>query len=140
MTFWFKLWRYKTEEPIFSTLCIFDKFVMFGCHDNNLYFLNNQDGTLIWKFNCLASIYGSPAIYHCLNKPYITCITSDGVLFVFDLNGNQLLSQDLFGRKNSCYSSPILSRNEICIVSRDNFIYSISLEWLLNFTVLLKLN
>ena len=103
--------------------------VVFGCHDNHLYCLDQDTGQLIWSRDCRSPIYASPFIINEGDQSCILCNSSDGVLFLFKLDGSQVLEDDLFKMKNSSFSSPIFYNRMIFIGCRDNNLYRIDLEW-----------
>ena len=98
--------------------------VIFGCHDNFVYCLNQSNGDLIWKHDCLSEIYTSSFNYE--NR--VLCISSDGILFIFDLNGKVIIKRELSESKNLYYSSPLAYENRVYFGCRDNNVYCYELD------------
>jgi len=124
----YKKWTFKTEQPIFSSACLIPdlKLVSFGCHDNNLYCLNEEIGTLNWKINCDSQIYSSPCM---LDAAFLISVSSNGIIFIVNINnGDVILKKDFFNMKNSCYSSPVVYKNRLYIGCRDDYLYSFQVE------------
>lgn len=98
---------------------------MFGSHDNHLYCLNQESGSLTWKINILSPIFSSPRV---LNNVSIACISSNGVLCIVSLKGELLIKKDLFNKERSCFSSPIIYENKMVIGSRDDCLYQFEIN------------
>jgi hypothetical protein len=67
-----QVWKIQTSGPIFSSLLPFEfsqqsstssgeKVLLFGCHDNHFYCLNQLNGNLKWKINLGSTIFSSPS-------------------------------------------------------------------------------
>lgn len=99
--------------------------VIFGCHDGFLYCLDQDKGNLMWKTDFSSEIYANPFV---IGENKIACTSVDGLLVVVNLNGQMIYKKDLFGSKNTCYSSPIIYERCLFIGSRDNNIYKFELK------------
>jgi len=91
-----------------------------------LYCLDQINGTLTWKYDCLSEVYSSPFVFE--NSTKIICASSDGLLSLFDLEGNVLDQKNLFSLKKSCFSTPLVYKNKIYMGSRDNFLYCLNFK------------
>jgi len=101
------------------------KLISFGCHDNTLYCLNEENGSLKWKINCDSQIYSSPCMY----DMFLISVSSNGIIFIVNINNGEIvLKKDVFNMKNSCFSSPIVYKNSLYIGCRDDYLYSIQIE------------
>ncbi len=113
-------------------MCSFNELILFGSHDNYLYCLDQKTGIMKWRYFLESTIFSSPALLNLKEansqQPTIVCINTDGILFIFDLEGTLLTKRDLFNMKNSCFSSPIFFENTFVVGSRDNFVYSFELN------------
>ena len=117
-------------EPIFSSArLVSSQSVLFGCHDNHIYCLDQATGQLVWRHDCHSPIYASPFIFN-ENKSSarILCNSSDGVLFIFKLDGSKVAADNVFTLKNSSFSSPIVYQQMIFIGCRNNNLYRIDLK------------
>ncbi|CAF0724993.1 unnamed protein product [Brachionus calyciflorus] len=111
-------WKFEALKPIFSNACEIDELILFCSHDHYLYCLDKTTGLLKWKFECEAEIYANP-FYDIFNE-IIICVNCDGTAFIFDKNGSLLNRIQIVEMKKSCYSSPLITNENIYIGSRDN--------------------
>ncbi len=123
---------FKTEKSIFSNAITHENLVIFGCHDFNLYCLDQNSGNLVWIFKCDSEIYSTPFCIEKLTpfKSLIIAISCNGTIYIINAKtGQPLLCKNEFfnNLKNSCYSSPIVHQNNLFIGCRDNYMYSINL-------------
>ncbi len=114
--------------PIFSSACLINvsNLVVFGCHDNYLYCLKQNTGEINWKINCESQIYSNPTL---LESAHVCCMSSDGIIYIINVNGSIVFRKDLFQLKNSCYSSPIIFKNKFFIASRNNHLSSFKIKF-----------
>ena len=88
-----------------------------------LYCLSQTKSELAWKYDCLSEIYSSPFSF--ANSSKIVCVSSDGLLNIFDLEGNLIKRKKIIDMNESFFSSPVVFRDKIYIGARDNFLYCI---------------
>lgn len=117
-----KIWEFTVKEPIFSNACIVDTCVLFGCHDKNVYCLEQSNGQLKWTSNLMSDIYSTSFFLESDSK--VLCVSCDGLLRLLSLDGKLDMEEKIFEQKNMCYSSPIVYQNRLYIGSRDNYLYS----------------
>lgn len=94
-----------------------------------MYCLDQEVGDVLWAFKMTSKIYSSPSLVQLSGIVYVIGISSDGNLALLDLkHGDPLLTKDVFDMKDSCFSSPVVYRENIYIGARNNFIYSFKLQ------------
>lgn len=94
-----------------------------------MYCLDQEGGKVLWTFKMTSQIYSSPSLIQLSGIVCVIGITSDGNLALLDLkHGEPLLTKELFNMKDSCFSSPVVYRENIYIGARNNYIYSFKLQ------------
>ncbi|KAI8117638.1 Acyl-CoA synthetase family member 4 like protein [Lucilia cuprina] len=129
-----KICTFQTEGNVFSglTIPLTDNsnynFIIFGCHDKNVYCLkfqhNTKELTLHWQVSLNAAVFSTPIV---ISQQYILACTTLGLMVLIDLmKGDILTSYDL---KAEVFSSPCCLKDKYVYVgSRDNYLYSFELE------------
>lgn len=76
-----KVWSRDIGSKIFSTPALQDRYLVFGCSDENTYALDASTGEVIWTSEAQGPVMGSPVIHN--NVVYIGA--SDGCFRALDL-------------------------------------------------------
>jgi outer membrane protein assembly factor BamB len=77
-----KLWQYKAQASVLTSLAWRNGVLLFGCADRHLYAL--KDGELLWKFPTGGPIRSSPVT----DRAGVTYFgAQDGLLYAVDANG-----------------------------------------------------
>ena len=81
------IWQRNLFKPIFSSPCLCDGFIAFGCVDGFLYAMD-FNGNDLWKFQTNAPIFSSPVYLNCMkHKSLIIFGSNDHRLYCLDENG-----------------------------------------------------
>ncbi|MDT9191305.1 MAG: PQQ-binding-like beta-propeller repeat protein, partial [Limnospira sp. PMC 894.15] len=56
------MWKFRTEDGIFSSPAVSGGVVYFGSYDNHLYAVDANTGQERWKFKTESVIFSSPAV------------------------------------------------------------------------------
>ncbi len=80
------LWKFKTDDAIYSSPAVSNGVVYIGSEDSYIYALEGSNGSLIWKYETDGAIYSSPAVYE--GKVYI--ISADGYMYALDTSTGSL--------------------------------------------------
>jgi eukaryotic-like serine/threonine-protein kinase len=107
------LWRFKTENWIWSGPTQGDQMVYFGDLSGNLYAINAADGTQQWKIKPNDKIVGIPMVI----DDMIVFTTELDTVYAVDKGGNPLWSQAIGGR---IYSSPVAAGDLILVAPIDS--------------------
>lgn len=138
MKYFFELWKFSTEKPVFSSPCIhsFQKFILCGSHDGNLYCINQENGKQVWIMKTNSLINSSPCTYSYINAKMISIsnifylssvCSSNGVLYLINCQTGIILDHYLI--EGEIFSSPILCPDmSLSIGCRDNFLYFFIIE------------
>ncbi|AEX85244.1 WD40-like repeat protein [Marinitoga piezophila KA3] len=114
------IWRFKTENKIWSTPLYADNLIYFGNNEGYLYALN-KNGDLKWKFKSEDIITASPVID---NKGIIYIGSWDGYLYAVNPDGTLKWK---FKTNNSISGSPVIGRSgTLYIGSWDGYLYAIN--------------
>jgi outer membrane protein assembly factor BamB len=113
------IWQQSTQAPIFSSPVLYEKSLLFGCHDRGLYRLDASTGCLIWRHALHGEIFASPD-YESGYGGRIVAATSSGTVYLVSPGGETLASWQLSGL---VFSSPLFLAGRIIVGSRDNFLY-----------------
>lgn len=115
-------WEKTYDDQVTSSPTRFDRWVVFGCRDGNVYAVEREVGTLVWKFKATAGVGTSPAVQ------------GDNVL-IADYNGNVFA---ISGRQGTqvwqrklpmrVVSSPIVAGSHILVGCYDGYAYCLSGE------------
>jgi len=57
-----EVWTTRIPGRIWSSACVVDGKVVFGCHDGNLYMLDAADGRILWSYQTGGRILSTPCI------------------------------------------------------------------------------
>jgi len=126
------LWRYTTDGDVDSSLTVEYGCVYFGSYDNNVYCLDETNGSLIWNYTTSGAVYTTPAVAY--GKVYVG--SRDNNLYCLDaIDGSFIWSyaayDEIWG------SSPAVSKGKVFFGSLDNNLYCLdaidgSLIWSYN--------
>ncbi|KAL4003775.1 AMP-binding enzyme family protein [Acanthocheilonema viteae] len=99
-----KEWEVQFDGRIEATACCQDGIIAVGCYDGYLYFLNEKNGQLIWKFGTENIIKSSPVLIDTGNK----CLfgSHDKCLYLLDIKNHKVLWKVVCD--GSILSSPVL--------------------------------
>jgi len=121
------VWEFKTEphsKGVHQTPLIVDNKVIFAGYCGNVYALNKENGSLIWR-NKLSSYNGATAIYDKeTNRIYIGLEnnTLKGTMAVLDADDGKLAWEFSTGNHLPCRGS--IEKDLIVFGSNDSFIYA----------------
>lgn len=118
-------WKFQTAGNIFSSFELTEDFIFFGCHDRNIYCLNRITKSLEWKSELQSQIYSTPKLMKLEGKDHLIACTTTGFINLLDLNGFLINSINLNGE---IFSSPVISKNEVFVGCRDNYLYSLNIK------------
>lgn len=107
------LWRYKTENWIWSGPAQEDGILYFGDLGGNLYSLDGTDGSELWKTKPNDKIVGTPLVI----DDMIVFTTEANSVNAVDKDGIQLWTQNIGGR---IFSSPVSAGDMILVAPIDN--------------------
>ena len=156
------LWTFQAGGPIFSSPNIIEpnweeakdedggdksNFLVFGCHDGNLYAVDGQSGKIIWvksfdkvqgesaRTGSPSAIYSSPAVWRrrysnnavsgSVNSPvicWVMCALADGRLYLIDSKEGSCKS--VLNSNAEIFSSPVVlpGVRDILLGSRNDFL------------------
>jgi eukaryotic-like serine/threonine-protein kinase len=115
------IWKFKCEDEIRGSPCLFNDSIFFGSYDKNLYALNAGDGQLQWKFSAEGGIVGQPVV----NENIVYFGSEDRRLFgVSTRTGKLAWAYETGG---PIRSSPKIAEGHLFIGSDDGFIHAVSL-------------
>jgi len=113
------IWRFQAGSSIRSTPIFSDSWIIFGCDDGQLYFLN-QRGKLLDKFNTGDMIEASPLIDE--NRLYFG--SHDQYFYCLDLKKRRTRWKVKTGGK--IISPPIIHNKRIFFLSWDSVLYAVN--------------
>jgi outer membrane protein assembly factor BamB len=122
------LWKFKTNNRIYSTPLVVDDMVYFGSGDNKIYAINKKTGEKVWDFLTNGEVHSSPTIINDL----ICFASKDGNLYGLNkTNGNLIWTfrskgEKMYGLWDYYLSSPRSDGNTIYWGSGDNNLYAIN--------------
>ena len=71
------LWKFKTNDRVYSSPLIDESMVYFGSGDNSFYALDKNSGEKIWQYKTKGAVHSSPTLYE--NLVYFG--SADGALY-----------------------------------------------------------
>jgi len=120
------VWQFETELEISQSASVHDSVVVWTTREGFIIGFAVLDGRELWRIDTSDKIFNPPIIHNELNFGVVT--TDDGILVIFDLNGNVLNSISL--GNNNTFTTPISSMDEngnIFIATR-NEVYQFDME------------
>ena len=121
------MWKFKCENPIFSSPSNFKNHLYFGSHDCYLYSLQPNTGKLLWKLQSNSFIFSTPSIIVTRDGGhYICCVDSSGCILLVDSKGETVSTYKVDGE---VFSTPIIFCNYIIVACRSNCIYIIRINY-----------
>jgi eukaryotic-like serine/threonine-protein kinase len=105
---------------IFSSPCVSNGIVFFGCNDSYVYALD-FDGNKLWSYKTGDCIFSSPTEYN----DCIVIGSNDGFLYSFSKNGELLWR---INTGNKVYSNPLIVNGIVYFGSNDGTFHAVSVE------------
>ncbi len=115
-------WEKTYDDQVTSSPARFDRWVVFGCRDGNVYAVEREVGTLVWKFKATAGVGTSPAIQ---GENVLIADYNGNVFAISGRNGTQVWQRKLPMR---VVSSPIVAGNHLLVGCYDGYAYCLSGE------------
>ena len=130
------LWKFKTENRVYSSPIIDTDFIYFGSGDHTFYALNKKTGKLAWKYKTQGEVHSSPSIKN--NTLFFG--SADGNLYALNKQTGKLIwkfksnGEKMYGLWDYYLSSPKVNGNTVYWGSGDGHLYAInsqtgSVEW-----------
>ncbi|KAK6102601.1 AMP-binding enzyme family protein [Brugia pahangi] len=119
-----KEWEVQLDDRIEATACYQNGIIAVGCYDGYLYFLNEKNGHLIWKFATGNVIKSSPVLIDAGNK----CLfgSYDKCLYLLDIKNHMMLWKIVCD--GSILSSPMLVDTIVLCATLQGEFLSVELE------------
>lgn len=118
-------WIFETEDMIQSTPTYHNGVVYVGSEDGSIYAINDEDGTLKWKYNTGETIISKPAMYEGINSNIVMVGSSDKKLYALDSDTGNV--QWFYETEGSVLSDPLVYGNNVCFGSGDGYIYCVDI-------------
>jgi outer membrane protein assembly factor BamB len=130
------LWKFKTNDRVYSSALIVDEVVYFGSGDHNFYAVAKKTGVKIWEFKTEGAVHSSAAT----NQNMVYFSSADGNLYALDKANGKLVwkfasnGEKSYGLWDYYLSSPKVANGVIFWGSGDGHLYAIdgtkgSLKW-----------
>jgi outer membrane protein assembly factor BamB len=115
------LWRYKTDNWVWSGPALDNELLYFGDLNGNLYAISALDGSEQWKIKPDDKIVGTPLVI----DDMIVFTTEADTVYAVDREGNPLWSQAIGGK---IYSSPVAAGDLILVapIESDSMLIALS--------------
>lgn len=130
------LWKFKTNDRVYSSALIVNEVVYFGSGDYNFYAITKKTGEKIWEFKTEGGVHSSAATFQ-----NMVCFSSaDGNLYALDRSNGKLVwkftskGEKSYGLWDYYLSSPKVVDGVIYWGSGDGHLYAVdgtngSLKW-----------
>lgn len=121
------LWKFKTNNRVYTSALIVDEVVYFGSGDHSFYAVEKKTGEKIWEFKTQGNVHSSAAIHE--NLIYFG--SADGNLYALDKTTGKLIwkftseGEKSYGVWDYYLSSPKVSDGTIFWGSGDGHLYAI---------------
>jgi outer membrane protein assembly factor BamB len=115
-------WRKTYQGEVTSSPVLFDGRVVFGCRDGNLYALERDTGTLLWKFAATAGI-GASAVVR--GERVVVADYNGRVYAVEGRTGKEIWSR---GLPMKVVSTPEMLANRLLVGCFDGYGYCLSMD------------
>src|SRR5690349_14717066 len=119
------VWKYSTDNGIYSSPCVGDGVIYFGSSDMHVYALDKYTGRLKWKFKTNGAVNATPVLD--VNKVIVN--SADGYVYAMNKdNGNILWKFKTKGEQrydlwDYYLSSPVIDNHIVYIGSGDSSVY-----------------
>lgn len=122
------IWKFKSDGHIFSSIVNYKDFIIFGCHDKNVYVLRISAAEFILAGKILlnSEISSTPFVYEQNNSVRMLAVANVGIVYSIDFQ-NLTVIQEL-KLPGESFSSPFVYENKVYVGCRDNNLYCLSLE------------
>ena len=114
------LWTKSYEDQVTSSPARFDRWLVFGCRDGNVYALEREAGTLVWKFKATAGVGTSPAVHA---ENVLVADYNGNVFAISGRDGSQAWQRKLPMR---VVSSPVVAGDHVLVGCYDGYAYCLS--------------
>ncbi len=118
-----ELWRFRCEDEVRSSPLVHQGVVYVGAYDNNLYAINQHDGSFRWKYPAEAGISSSPTIAAAENLVLFGSL--DHLLYAVDTRVGQLAWT--VATQGPVQSSPTVAHGHAFFGSDDGVLYAVRL-------------
>lgn len=130
------LWKFKTENRVYSSPIIDNDFIYFGSGDSTFYALNKKTGKLAWKYKTQGEVHSSPSIKN--NTVFFG--SADGNLYALNKQTGKIIwkfksnGEKMYGLWDYYLSSPKINGNTVYWGSGDGHVYAVNsltgnVEW-----------
>lgn len=118
-------WRFDTgstgsKRRVTSAPVVAGSTVLFGADDNFVRALSASDGTLLWRFETKAQVFGAPAV----DANTVYAASADGNLYAFSLSDGSLKWQ--YNAGEAMHVSPHVADNVVYVGTRDGRLHAVS--------------
>jgi len=124
------MWKFKTNNRIFSTPCIDDNLIFVGSGDSTFYALDKKTGKEVWQFETEGVIHSSPAVFNSII--YFGC--GDGNLYALNKTDGKVIwkfqseGEKMYGLWDYYLSSPAINEGIVYWGSGDGKLYAVNGE------------
>jgi len=115
------LWRFETEDSIWSSPAIVRGKVFIGSLDHNIYCLDENNGKLVWLYKTEGWVISSPAVAD--GKVVVGSL--DGYIYCLDANTGALIWRFMSG---PTHSSPTIKDGKVFVGSDYDKVYCLNLS------------
>ncbi|MEX0722636.1 MAG: PQQ-binding-like beta-propeller repeat protein [Gracilimonas sp.] len=130
------LWKFQTDDRVYSSPLIDKDRVYFGSGDNSFYALDKKTGKQVWVFQTNGAVHSSPAILDDL----IYFGSTDGNLYAAEKNTGELVwtfqseGEEMYDIWDYYLSDPVTHNGNVFWGSGDGYMYALDaksgeLEW-----------
>lgn len=124
------VWKFKTNDKVYSSPKIENDIVFIGSGDHHFYAINKNNGQKIWEFKTDGAIHSSPFIHN----NFVSFASADGALYALNKADGELIwkfnseGEKRYGLWDYYLSSPVGDDNTIYWGCGDGNLYAIAAE------------
>ncbi len=133
------LWKFKTNDRVYSSACISGDLLFIGSGDQNCYAINKKTGEKVWVFQTEGIVHSTPVVVNDL----LIVVSGDGNLYALNKDSGMLVwtfsteGEKSYGLWDYYLSSPVSDGALIFFGSGDGHVYAVTkkegkLEWKYN--------
>ncbi|GIK27504.1 MAG: serine/threonine-protein kinase [Chloroflexi bacterium] len=115
-------WKFKTEDEIRASPTIFRTTVFAGSYDTNMWAINAEDGSLIWKFPTGGGIASSPSVDPSNKMVYFG--SEDHIFYALDIQNGRVVWT--YQTKDRIRGAPRIAHNHVFFGGDDGRLYALA--------------
>ncbi|MFA5859125.1 MAG: PQQ-binding-like beta-propeller repeat protein [Elusimicrobiota bacterium] len=112
-----RLWTRCISDSIRTKPVVFQGKILFGSDDGNLYCLDENTGTDLWKFSTGTAVHSTPAV----SSNTVIFGANDSNVYAVSVNDGKLVWK--YKTQAAVTASPLIYNNNVYIGSGDNYMY-----------------